>query len=160
MEENNPSFVRRTLFSVSGPKGLALAQRDADAALELFATADNASGGLITLLDPPANPTNAWSSDPVVTNFGSGQTVRAAAADLNLDGRIDVAVSSNDSASIRAYVDDGAGGWIQRIVEEPFPGVDFVAAGDIDGDGISDLVTGTYAHDPNFDRFDWWRSRP
>jgi hypothetical protein len=45
-------------------------------------------------------------------------------------------------------------------VAEPFASVDFVAADDIDRDGIIDLVTGTYSHDPNFDRFDWWRTRP
>ncbi len=158
--QTNPTFLKHTLFSISSPGGLALAQADADPELELIATGDNGSGGLITWLDPPADPRSPWTSHPIAQDFGAANAARVAALDLNLDGRIDVAASSNDAAAVRAYLDDGAGGWIERTVIEPFEGVDFVAGGDIDGDGIPDLVTTTYSHDPNFDRVDWWRTRP
>lgn len=156
----NPTFVRHTITGLVQASGLALVQMDADPALELFATGSNGSGGTIVWLDAPANPRNPWTPNTVTANFGGTDTVRVSAADINLDGRPDVAVSSFNANSLRVYLNDASLGWLAQPVLEPFTGVTYVSTGDVDGDTIPDLITSTYANNPNFDRIDWWRTQP
>ncbi len=87
--------------------------------------------------------------------FAAGQVFRTAptfpagtspfavvVADLDGDGRADLAVASGASQDVWLLLNDGAGGFVTRP-GPPGPGIVSLAAGDVDRDGRIDLVIGT-----------------
>ena len=85
------------------------------------------------------------SSFPIVAPFGERPPggVRATAADLTGDGVPDLIAASGPGGSALVFGYDGATGvelFVLRPFEESFTGGVFVTAGDIDADGIPELV--------------------
>ena len=63
-----------------------------------------------------------------------------AAADLDLDGDLDVATSNEDSNNVSVLANDGLGGFGAPIFLAVGAGTAHVVAGDLDGDQVPDLV--------------------
>ena len=81
--------------------------------------------------------------DPPVSLGGSQGGESICAADFNLDGHPDLAVSNAITLAISVLLGDGAGGVQSRISNdfESFPSASWLAAADLDGDGVPDLAT-------------------
>ena len=82
--------------------------------------------------------------------------VRVAAADFNLDGRAEIITAAGPGGGPRVRIFDGTGNPFVGAISNSFLAFDpsfhggvFVAAGDIDGDGVPDVVAGADA-DPSF----------
>jgi len=65
-----------------------------------------------------------------------------AVGDVNLDGRADVLITSNSSAYVSIYMGASTGG-VTGPMFVYLPGSSQIALGDVNGDGIPDLVNGT-----------------
>jgi hypothetical protein len=78
--------------------------------------------------------------------------VRVAAADFNLDGRAEIITAAGPGRGPRVRIVDGTGNPFVGTISNSFFAFDpsfrggvFVAAGDIDGDGVPDVVAGADA---------------
>jgi hypothetical protein len=78
--------------------------------------------------------------------------VRVAAADFNLDGRSEIITAAGPGGGPHVRILDGTGNPFVSVIpggffafDPSFAGGVFVAAGDIDGDGVPDIVAGADA---------------
>ena len=62
------------------------------------------------------------------------------AEDLNQDGFVDLATANQESNDISVLINNGAGGFLEALTFPAFAGLDGLAAGDVNGDAIPDLV--------------------
>lgn len=152
---DSPTFAQHRIATVTGPYGLALANFDADPALELAIS----SADRIELYQPPADPRNVWTAAPIDPAFGGTGNTRLAHADFNRDGLFDLAVSSQSAEELRVYI-NGVSGWVPVTVISGWRGANFVAAGDLDGDQRPDVLSTTYENNGNADKATWWRTLP
>jgi hypothetical protein len=103
-----------------------------------FAASAAAGGGSVRLFDP--DQTERFAAFPFPGFVGE---VRTAAADFNADGVADLVAATGPGGSPRVVVLDGQSRtelFLIEPFESTFVGGVFVAAGDIDGDGLADLV--------------------
>lgn len=76
---------------------------------------------------------------------GAGFWWGIAAADLDGDGRVDLALGNGGAAAVTLLRGDGAGGFAQEGAPRPVgTGPSYVVAADLDGDGGVELLTGDY----------------
>ena len=104
-----------------------------------FATGSDAGSSNVDFFNPDGSTRLSLSAFDAATTGG----VRVAAADFTRDGIADLVVGSGPgSASVVRILDGRNGSELLRInpFEAAFTGGVFVAAGDLDGDGVADLV--------------------
>jgi hypothetical protein len=157
-EADAPAFTRHVIASPQEPHDVRLAQLDDDPDLELLVTVARGAGAVVGY-DPPADPRAPWVERELVPDFGGSDRVRALAADLDGDGRTDLAVSSFPASELRVYL-AGADGFVAQTVFSGYPGLNGFASGDLDGDGRVDLLTSTYELESGRDVLAWWSNRP
>jgi hypothetical protein len=119
---------------------LALADVDGDGKLDILTTtadpsAGSAAGSLVVLKNQGDGTFAGGVGDPAFA-----LQTQIAAADLDGDGHVDVAVVNGFTLAIA--FGDGAGGFgTPLLLPKSTATIDAVAIGDLDGDGLPDLVT-------------------
>jgi hypothetical protein len=160
--QDAPAFVAHPLAMLDDPGGIALAQLDGDAALELVAIHNDGMGGALLAFDPPADPAQPWVRSVIDPLWGGSDrerdVIRIAAGRFNRDALTDVVASSFVDGFVRAYTRSDAG-WV-RVELANLAGASGVSTGDLDGDGLDEVITSTYEHTSAFDRFTAWRAQP
>jgi len=156
-------FTPLTVASESpGCRGVAVGDLDGDGDLDIASVA--AAGAKVSVhLQSPGDPP-VWSETVVASDSGGPRSVTL--ADLDADGRLDIATASELSDRVAWYENLGgaAFGPVRVIVADPDePGVGLegfadgpvrVIAGDVDVDGDVDLATAS----PLDDRIAWYDS--
>jgi hypothetical protein len=72
-----------------------------------------------------------------------GQQRGVAAADLNQDGKIDLAFTNSTAATVDVYFGNGDGSFVHSASYPTIHGATTIEASDLDGDGFPDLFVGT-----------------
>jgi hypothetical protein len=118
-----------------------LADVTGDGVADLIAGTGPGVPGRLTVTDPTTGKT-VFSDFPFGAGFTGG--IFVAAGDVNADGRADLIVSPDASGGGRVVVYDGATGQMVAsflgIDDQKFRGGARVAVGDVNGDGVSDVV--------------------
>jgi hypothetical protein len=125
-------------FSGGFPVSVAVADVNRDGSLDL-AVANSGEDDVAVLLGNGAGAFSAAPTSPV----SAGTTPRAvAAADLNRDGRTDLAVANGDSNDVSVLLDDGAGGFTPASGSPLAAGMapSALAVPDVNRDGRPDLA--------------------
>ena len=138
----NGSFGAKVDFATgSAPKGVALGDMNSDGDLDIV-TANAQSNNVSVLLGTGSGSFGA------PQNFATARNPEAVVvADLNGDGDLDIsavgkyAVGYGGSSKMSVLLSDGAGGFDPRVEYTPGTQPTSVAAADVTGDGISDLLT-------------------
>jgi hypothetical protein len=84
----------------------------------------------------------SWTEHQIDNNTAAGSSV--CAADVDADGHIDVLVAEEGGDAITLWAnDDGSGtAWTEHVVDGFFDGAVSVCAGDVNGDGMTDVIGG------------------
>jgi hypothetical protein len=135
----DPSFAPGGNLSVGrNPTSFAIADLNGDGHSD-FAVANLGSDDLTVLLGNGAGGFTAAAGSPVLAGDAP---FAVAAADVNRDGKVDLAVANNASNNLTVLVGDGAGGFSagpgSPVSMGGSPGD--VAAADLNGDGNVDLA--------------------
>jgi len=145
-----PQFGARELISVgpgaAAPHGLVAARLDGDGALDLVAAdRTTASAGHVTVLLGNGHGAFAPASGSPFAVLTAGALGPLALADADGDGKLDVlaGVATGTAADAIATLRNTGGG---VLAEQPTPvatraGLTGLAAGDLDGDGVPEIVT-------------------
>lgn len=125
-------------------EGMDLVDIDADGAIDFFQPVAGV-GTLITYAPP-----GGGFGTTLPSAFPAGLTPRAvAAADLNRDGRLDLAVANrgpdSGNGSVTVFSGDGSGGFALRGDYATGARPHVVTTGDFDGDGLLDVAVGKLA---------------
>jgi len=137
----------RILASVSDPYvGLAVGDLDAD--LDLDVVVSN------KWLEQPASPTTAdWTGRQLFADA----VQNVVCFDVNGDGRLDVVGTEGfvypdgQVLWVEAPVNPKTQGWTEHVVAEDLDGPENLWAGDLDGDGLTDIVSGEMGTSTGFD---------
>lgn len=157
-----------------GSSGLEVADLNRDGRPDLLYT----NGDAFDYARPGPRP---WHGIQWLENTGQGSFVfhrignfpgaySPCAADLNSDGKIDVVAVSgfNDwsdpmAVSMMAWINDGQGGFTPVALAHRPTHLVAAAVGDLDGDGVPEIVTGGFHAYPPFDhvsRILLWKRKP
>lgn len=82
------------------------------------------------------------SGQPIVTPTNLTQAPSIAMADFNRDGTLDLAIDNLRFAGVAVYLGDGNGGFAAPAVYPTESAPWTLSSGDVNGDGIPDLITG------------------
>lgn len=131
------NYSRQT-FSTGGAVPLALSSGDFDNDGDIDILASNWSGGIIGVLKNAGNGT----FNSVATYFGANVNVDASTVgDFNGDGYLDFAVTSGGGNIIQVYTNKGDGTFGLKATYYSPGGPYALKSGDINGDGVLDLLT-------------------
>jgi hypothetical protein len=125
----------------TGPRTLATAELTGDAILDLVVV-NSTAGSLSVLRGDGAGRFTAAAGSPITV--GSLPT-SVAIADLDRNGRLDLAVANRGSGTLSVLLGDGSGGFTAAggspLTLTPAP--ESVALSEMDGDGVPDVVVST-----------------
>ena len=95
----------------------------------------------------------SWEQHVVASFEGSYYAI---SEDIDMDGDIDIVATSDDPGTVAWWENNtnGFAGWQQHIVAENVPGAHAVATGDIDNDGLPDILA---AIDES-KTLQWWKN--
>lgn len=133
-----------------GARGIDIADVDGDGDIDVLAAAANEDD--VAWFENVFGDALTWEERTVDPFFDGAWDV--AFVDVDDDGDLDIvgtAINADDLAWWENVLGD-ASIWTERPIDTAIDGVRSVAAGDLDGDGDTDLVTAA----SNADRFDWW----
>jgi hypothetical protein len=136
------NFSSQASFSLNGGLGvLTGGDFNGDNKADLAILTNNFAGTLGQVAILLGNGTGFFSAP---ASFAAGGVPNAlTAADLNADGRLDLAVNNSYLGTVTVLLNDGGGSFSQTPYSpmRAAPKVDFIMAADLNRDGLPDLIT-------------------
>ncbi len=128
-----------TIGPHNGTQQIAIADLDGDGFLDV-ATANSGATSL-SVLRNLGTTGGTWNGLAPSIDFSTGgSAIGIAAADFDVDGDPDLAISLEDLDEARLYLNNGSGGFSEGPIL-PTPTIpERLAAGDLDGDGTPDIL--------------------
>ncbi|MGN6430812.1 MAG: FG-GAP repeat domain-containing protein, partial [Gaiellaceae bacterium] len=127
------------------PEGVVSADVNGDGRPDLVVPVADSTGritGIEVLLGDGAGGFVPAPGSPVL--FLAGDSLAVAAADLNGDGKVDLAVANTALNEVQVLLGDGSGSFAEPVSVESLPDPHAIGVGDVDGNGTPDLaVLGT-----------------
>lgn len=105
----------------------------------------------ITLWENAAGDGSSWTRTQIGTDTEIVESLTV--GDINTDGYTDVISGSREDTSNRTILwenTDGGSTWNKTIIGTDTDGINTVSVGNIDGDGVLDVVSGGYSRDIEF----------
>jgi len=121
-------------LAAEGARGLAVADLDGDGHDDLAVAAASA---VLVFARSPDEHGRPFGTPPVAVEAAAGGAA-IAAADLDANGRIDLAVARPDAASIVLFAAESGG--FEAVTLDGFTGARAAAIGDVDGDSLPDVA--------------------
>ena len=125
--------------SFDGVQSVTAADVDGDGYLDVLAAAVNADA--VAWYENDGTPDNGgWTKRTIDPSLDGASA--AVATDLDGDGDVDVLAAGQLAGDVAWYESDGATppGWTSHTIDGGFSGAVFVVAGDLDGDGDTDVL--------------------
>lgn len=124
------------------PGYVAVGDCNGDGKIDVFATHDDITSIDVLLNDGTGKLAHAAASPMEVS--GRGFWWGIAPADLNGDGKLDLAVGNAVTDEVALLLGDGKGGFVRDSTLKAAQGAGYVVAADLNADGVADLITGNY----------------
>src|SRR5262249_23177537 len=153
LSNGDGSFQDAQTFDVgSGPSGVAAADLDGNGVKDLVVTNQGDGTVSVLLLEDDAGTLSVKDQQTIDVGSGSGsQPYGVALADLNGDGRPDLATANFEDDTVTVLLADPDGTFSDRKEDQRTihvgSGPERIKAADVDGDGHTDLVVANYSDD-------------
>jgi len=141
IDDGLPWVEHLVASSFGGPSATAVADLDGDGDPEILAAAGD--DGRVALWPNRDIHRSAVVRDAPLVGSGLGSVQRCAAGDLDRDGDVDIAAVARADDRVLWFSNDGSpgdGGWNEHEVTGSTQAPLAVAVGDVDADGLADLV--------------------
>ena len=141
------SFAARTDISTgNGSVGVAIADINMDGKPDILVTSGNSA--IFSILINTSAQSGALSFMPGIDIPDLNHADNIITADMDGDGKPDIIFTEFSNSSVVIYRNTSAGGMVSLAAPVIYPvgnSPDFLSAGDLDGDGKTDLVIGNYS---------------
>ncbi len=137
-----------TLFTTTGSRSICIADMNGDALPDIVVSNDS-TGTISVFPNTTYFGEDPMSFGPSIDFTGPGHPDQVISADMDQDGRPDLIATNRNAQMLTVFRNLSAGGKFALApgVDQPTTQVPaYITAGDLDGDGLPDLVTGNNAN--------------
>ncbi|MCA8997201.1 MAG: DUF4347 domain-containing protein, partial [Planctomycetaceae bacterium] len=137
------SFASSFIGTHGNILGLAVEDFNGDGELDIVAVTNAAGGGILRWYENDG--TESFTAHDITTLYAARYLITG---DFDSDGDMDFVVAEFTTNQVKAYDNDGSGNFAELIVADNLGTSNWVAAGDFNGDGLTDFASNAGSSGP------------